>query len=54
MCRESDILKLMRKKEERNYIAKENSRLNIIFKIPDWMISNLPGFDTNFLLQVMM
>lgn len=32
MCRASDILKLMRTKENWNNIAKENSKLNIIFK----------------------
>ena len=31
MCRASDILKLMRTKEDRNNIAKENSKINLIF-----------------------
>lgn len=30
MCRASDILKLMRTKEDRNNIAKENSKKNIL------------------------
>ena len=32
MCRASDILKLMKTKEERNNIAKEKSNSKIIFK----------------------
>ena len=32
MCRASDILKLMKTKEDRNNIAKENSKSKIIIK----------------------